>query len=179
MSLFGVPDLTPTAESGVWQHVDTQVLASPAAAVTFSGLTAADFWRLAAFVHNDGNTGNWRVVLNNDTTSGNYAEQRVQYTSTTINGSRWTTVSHLVRTDGYGANDEGSLVTVIAKASAASAAMGIMASGQDSGAAINANANTGRWSNVTDEISRIDLTRSGAGSFQADTSVRLDRLEAA
>lgn len=180
MSLFGMTSYVAIAESGVWQHVQTQVLGAAAASVSFTGLAGDAFYMLTTFTAKDSATNNpaFAIRVNNDS-GANYATSRFQQNGGTRSGSAvasqtsWATVSTL------GATGIGGVITIISKpAAGVRGQMHQMANVDAASLAMLSEHDFGDWNNTSATISRIDVLVA-SDQFAAGTSVRLDRKAAA
>ena len=176
MSLLTAIVGTPVAESGVWQHVETQVLASPAASVSFTGLVPSPFFRLTAYIQNDANVKAVFIRFNNDS-AGNYVRQQISASSTSVAGTRDTAQTQIQPdlSPALAASQASSFGFIFAKPSAGVKAQAVGQMGFNASPVLALTG--GEWNNTADLISRIDVLAS-SNNFAAGTSIRLDKKDA-
>lgn len=160
-----------------WVRIDSTTLESAAASVTFSsGLSGYKFFRLTAYVANDGSGKNIGLRLNGDSGS-NYALQRITANSTTVAGARQTSMAHIEMYTGnqVAASNYASYSVLIAKPSASVPAQ--VVSAQGSNALPDLGLVGGQWGNTAASITSIEVMVSGgSGNFAAGSSFLLEGL---
>ncbi len=180
MGLFGTTAFIPIPEAGVWAHVQTQVLGSPATTVTFSGLVGDDFYQVSAYLIKDSGAQLPALLfrLNNDS-AANYSMARISNSDAVRTGSSVAAQTSMATATTLGANGLTGLTAVIAKVAAAQRAQMWAIYAMDiTGLTLVSERAFGEWNNTAATINRIDILI-GGGAFAAGTSVRLDRKSAA
>lgn len=170
MSLIGTPSATPVTTFSE-KHIETTVLASPAASVSFtSGLTAYKFFRLTGYIQNDANAKTVLIRFNNDSGS-NYTNQRVSADSTTVAGERHATSGvNIVRGFTIAANEEASFTAIVAKPTAGVKGQLTVQTGLNASPVLVLTGS--EWNNTADLISRIDVVAL-ADNVASGTSIAL------
>lgn len=178
--LFGMASFLPVAQVGVWQFAQVQALGSPAATVSFTGLTGGHFYMLTGHILKDAGVTNpvLSVRLNNDATA-NYGMARLfaQGAVRTANQSAGQTsmATALV----LGANGFTGVIAVISKpATTIRGQMWMAATIDGAGLLVGAEKDFGEWGDGTSLVTRVDVLLA-SGSFAAASSFRIDRKVAA
>lgn len=173
ISVSDITDKRPRTLVG-WEHIDTQILSGAAAAVTFSGLSAAyRAFLMVGHIEKDATGGAIVFRINNDAganyeyvrdgvTSGGLAANSVMNAANTVSPSA--TVA---------AGESGQFEALFSKPLAAQEGVFQCAVTQlEAAAGPGGEDLAGTWENVADLISRLDVI-AGATNFAADTRVTL------
>lgn len=162
----------PFSQSEAWTHLDTQVLAAPAASVSFTGIgaTASVRMRLYAYMVQDGTPGSPRVRLNNDA-GANYNRQSVNASAGVVTPARAVGQTQMAASVTILANEHGFWLLNLAKVAATEVGRAIATLAiRDT---VQFEAHSFDWTNAADLINRVDLLTS-AGNFVAGTRVVLE-----
>ena len=157
--------------------IEDQVLGSAAASITFNtGLTDYTKFRLTLYVIADGSNKNVSLRINGDT--GNYADEALMASSTSVTGTRDTAQTSVALTEqGALKASQTALITIeISKPlSSVPARATYQTANMDAAAtsAVTLNVGAAEWSNTTDLISSISILAS-AGDFAANTRAVLE-----
>ena len=160
-----------------WEEIDSTTLGSAAASVTFnSGLGGYAFYRITAYIANDGTNGRVYVMFNSDT-GANYVYQTIEAYGTSASGTRQTAMNKIIPDATYNdllANNEESFTMIVAKPAAGVKAQTVSQAGFNASPVLALIG--GEWNNTADLISSITLTKS-SGNFAAGTSILLEGLD--
>jgi hypothetical protein len=167
--------LLVASKSLEWEKVGIQVLGAPAAAVTFSGID--DTYRrfmLVVYVVNDANNKNVWVRFNSDS-GNNYAQQRLNADSTTVDAARVTGQSKIHIDLGIGllASQAMNLSLFVAKPTAADKARVIYQTGfSGTGPAIVLGLGGAEWDNTSALLTSVAIV-ANSNNFAAGTRVAI------
>lgn len=156
-----------------WNLIDTQVLSTTAASVSFQGIPSwYRAFRLTIYVVNDTNAKNVQIRLNNDS-GNNYTYQYVAGNGATVNGALTSSQAQFLLTlpTTIDASGFAKFDVSIAKPLAATPAFVSWFSNVRAASTIASVG--GSWNNTADLISRIDVI-AGADNFAAGTTVMLE-----
>lgn len=155
----------PVAASQEWEHIGTQLLATQASAVSFSGI--APLYRrfmVQGYVlfQTNGGSGGVTLRFNADATSPNY---RAQYASLTMLAGGGTvfpsaqraTSSGFLLTDAAGRSPAGFWCMIQKVAATMQASINARAVSRTNNGALGAGHTDGHWVNTQNLINRIDL----------------------
>jgi hypothetical protein len=177
-----VSDWSSSTTVEAWRHQETQVLSSPAASITFSGIAAANSYRLNLFVYivKDGTGGTLDLRINNNS-GNNYRMAHIHGTSTTVAGARdASSVAQMRSARTIAASSTAIAWYTILKGQSGSSApgpfsetlvsllLGLVASG-----GIEVEHAEGFWAAQFDLTNRVDILTS-AGNFAAGTRAVLE-----
>lgn len=178
---IGASDITDKRQRllpGQWEHIDTQVLATAAASISFTGISSAyRFFHLFAHIQNDATVKQFRVRLNNDA-AGNYeaTTDGVDSTGVAVNTVRNADTGFVVMgatLQDMAASESAVFSALFSKPAAAfeglwrSDVVRLISATAPALVTLHAS-----WENVADLINRVDLV-ADAGNFAADTRVSL------
>lgn len=156
-----------------WGVIDTQVLSTTAASVSFQGIPSwYRAFRLTIYVVNDTNAKNVHLRLNNDS-GNNYTYQNVAGNGGTVNGSLTSNQAQFLLTlpTTIDASGFAKFDVTITKPLATTPAFVSWFSNVRAASTIASVG--GSWNNAADLISRIDVI-AGADNFAAGTTVMLE-----
>jgi len=162
-----------------WQHIDTQVLTTTAASVSFQSINTMyrDF-RLTIYVQNDANGKDIYLRLNNDS-GNNYDWVILEADGATPGSIEAQGTAQIIIGGGPAdlpANLEWAGVVTVSKPLATTRAL-TTGSGSylDATPNMHAQSTAGRWANTADLISRIDVLAS-SNNFAAGTRITLEGI---
>lgn len=174
--LFGMASFLPVAQTGVWQYVQVQALGSPAATVSFTGLTGGHFYMLTGHILKDAGATNpvLSIRLNNDATA-NYGMARLVSAGAVRTASQLAGQTSMATSLTLGANGMSGILAVISKPAAAIRGQMWMAATIDqAGPLVSGEKDFGEWGDGTSLVTRVDVLLT-SGSFAAASSFRIDR----
>ncbi len=172
MSSF--PALATPSAQGAFDTIAKTVLGSPAASISFSGISTTNkMFRLTIYIIKDGTTGSADLQLNNDS-GGNYDIQRLAGAGTGVTASRSTAQSNIdLSNSNVLANELIVIELTVAKQQTGDEAMIVGLAKRRDGSNLDLYGFAGIWKNTADLINRIDIL-SSATNFATGTVALLE-----
>lgn len=156
----------PGTDAAIWDHIDTQVLGSAAASISFASLdTDYKAFRLTCLLLKDGTGGELNMRFNNDSGSNyNWDNEST--------GAAGVTYIELAGSTAFAGNTFGMWNIVVGKQTAAMKGFstGVASYGDGSGGV-----HQGVWLNTTDLINRIDII-CGSGNLAIGSRISIEGL---
>jgi hypothetical protein len=174
MGRIGFPTQTPTTPSPL-KHIAVQVLAAPAASVSFSGIdTKYRILILESFVINDANAKDVYVRLNGDAGAAQYNQQAIQASSTTISGSRDALTRFQPHLTSMSASQLMEFAAIVVKSTASTKGQILISEGHDTSPLLNLVG--GQWENTAALMTRMDVL-AASNNFAANSAFGLYGIE--